>query len=78
MSLRHTTFNQRDFANFRHGKRDLNSMEMNYLRRANRQLIKYLDRFDDLDQTYDEGKEKVFKFNMRRYTDYDKALMLEK
>ena len=34
--------------------------------------------YDDYDIMSEEGKEKIFKFSMRRYTDYDKALMLEK
>ena len=78
MILKHTAFNQRDYFDYEETRDKISEERMNYIKRTNKKLIQYMDKYDDKDVMETEGKDTVFKFNIRRYSPQHQKMMLEK
>ena len=86
MGIKHTTFryiydliySQKNYERKQFSKSEVNDDDLAILRRSNKQMTKYIDRFD-VDDVLEEGdKENAILFNVKWYTDKQKSMLLEK
>lgn len=71
-------FSQRNYERRNIPKAEVSEEQINYMKRANRQMTKYLDKYE-IDDVLEEGeKENTILFNPKWYSDFQKSMLLEK
>lgn len=50
MRLKHATFNQRVFNNYDSGRDEMTEAQINFIKRSNRNMMKYIDEYSEEDQ----------------------------